>query len=239
MPSAMKASMSWWRFMPTARAMPCSARRSAASITRIKKISSMPAAIVNRPSTMKMAVSCAPFSSAEAIRSALIGAHLQPRRTERVDRLLRHRVASVESVPDATGEGDGDEAHSSELRRRLVEQNGHRIETDEDALGILQRPSRDVPVLHNADDGYGARHGSDPDVEQRARLQVQFRCRGSVRDGLARLQRRDIERPTIGVRTSSSKPRTRCGSMAMMTICGSSGSPCRRGSRSKSAPGTE
>ena len=44
------------RRCPTARAIPISGRRSAASIVKIRTISSMPAAMEKRPRTMKMPV---------------------------------------------------------------------------------------------------------------------------------------------------------------------------------------
>ena len=58
--------------MPTARAMPSSVRRSAASITKIRKISRMPAAIENEPNVVKRDMNAAPCSSAVLSASCLL-----------------------------------------------------------------------------------------------------------------------------------------------------------------------
>ena len=58
--------------MPTARAMPISERRSAASITKIRKISSTPAAIANSPNTRKNETKIEPICSASSTISALV-----------------------------------------------------------------------------------------------------------------------------------------------------------------------
>ncbi len=57
--------------MPMARAMPISGRRSAASITKIRKINMMPAAIENRPKTMNIVEKAEPNRSAEVSPSLL------------------------------------------------------------------------------------------------------------------------------------------------------------------------
>ncbi len=56
MPSERNTSVRCSRFVPTARIMPISTRRSAASITKIRKMSIMPAAIEKSPSTTKNVV---------------------------------------------------------------------------------------------------------------------------------------------------------------------------------------
>ncbi len=73
MPSARKDSTNWRRFAPTARAMPISGFRSAASITKMRKISRMPAAMLNSPNTTNTVVNAAPISSANFTRSRLSG----------------------------------------------------------------------------------------------------------------------------------------------------------------------
>ena len=50
--------------MPTARAIPSSPRRSAASITKIRKISRIPDAIENEPKVVKNAMNMPPTASA-------------------------------------------------------------------------------------------------------------------------------------------------------------------------------
>ncbi len=56
MPSDMYICSKCERFVPTARIIPISTFRSAASITKMRKISIMPAAIENSPSTTKSVV---------------------------------------------------------------------------------------------------------------------------------------------------------------------------------------
>jgi hypothetical protein len=70
MPSARKLSVRLSRLMPTARAIPISDRRSAASITKMRKISMIPAAIEKRPKTMKKVTKTDPSSSAIRTRSS-------------------------------------------------------------------------------------------------------------------------------------------------------------------------
>ena len=55
--------------MPIARAMPSSPRRSAASITKIRKISRMPAAIENEPKVVNIDMNAAPAVSAASSAS--------------------------------------------------------------------------------------------------------------------------------------------------------------------------
>ena len=69
--------------MPTARAMPSSPRRSAASITKIRKISRMPAAIENEPKVVNSDMNAAPCSSASLERVLLGVVGLEPERRER------------------------------------------------------------------------------------------------------------------------------------------------------------
>ena len=69
MPSATNDCTRWRRCAPTARAIPISDRRSAASITKIMKISITPAAIENMPSTRKIVVMKFPMSCVSSTRS--------------------------------------------------------------------------------------------------------------------------------------------------------------------------
>ena len=62
--------------MPTARLMPISVFRSAASITKIIIVSRMPAPMENSPSTMKKVISTLPASSAVLTPFALRGSTL-------------------------------------------------------------------------------------------------------------------------------------------------------------------
>jgi hypothetical protein len=55
-PSAMNCWISCFRCVPTARAIPISERRSAASIVKMRTISRMPAMIEKRPRMRKMLV---------------------------------------------------------------------------------------------------------------------------------------------------------------------------------------
>ena len=64
--------------MPIARAIPNSPRRSAASITKIRKMSRMPAAIENDPNVVNIARNPAPISSADLIASRFTGATSRP-----------------------------------------------------------------------------------------------------------------------------------------------------------------
>jgi hypothetical protein len=64
--------------VPTARAIPSSLRRSAASITKIRKMSRIPAAIENDPNVVKNAMNAVPVSSASAIASCFAFATSSP-----------------------------------------------------------------------------------------------------------------------------------------------------------------
>ena len=58
--------------MPTARATPSSLRRSAASITKIRTMSRIPAAIENDPNVVKKDTKAAPTLSALFSASSLV-----------------------------------------------------------------------------------------------------------------------------------------------------------------------
>ena len=58
--------------MPTARAIPSSLRRSAASITKMRKMRRMPAAIENEPNVVKNDMKAAPASSAASSASCFV-----------------------------------------------------------------------------------------------------------------------------------------------------------------------
>ena len=65
--------------MPTARAIPSSLRRSAASMTKIRKISRIPAAIENEPKVVKNDMNAAPAASAaQRVLLGVVG--LEPER---------------------------------------------------------------------------------------------------------------------------------------------------------------
>ena len=79
--------------MPTARAMPISDLRSAASITKIMKISSTPAPMENRPKARKNVVKMLPDSSARSTLSLLdVGDGQRSRRSRRAQRAYRSRL---------------------------------------------------------------------------------------------------------------------------------------------------
>ncbi len=60
-----------WR-VPTARAMPSSPRRSAASMMKIRKISRIPAAIENEPKVVNSETKAAPIRSASLSASCFV-----------------------------------------------------------------------------------------------------------------------------------------------------------------------
>ena len=74
MPSAMNDSVRCRRRMPTARAMPISERRSAASMMNVRKISMTPAAMEKRPKTRKNVTKIEPINSPKPTRSAFVNA---------------------------------------------------------------------------------------------------------------------------------------------------------------------
>ena len=65
--------MRWRRLVPMARLMPISGRRSAASITKIRKISSTPTITLKRPNTRKTVVKMLAMLSACLMPSCLAG----------------------------------------------------------------------------------------------------------------------------------------------------------------------
>ena len=73
-PSARKLSVRCSRLIPTARAIPISGRRSAASMTKIRKISSTPAAIENSPKIRKIVTKNEPTSSPMPISCFFVSA---------------------------------------------------------------------------------------------------------------------------------------------------------------------
>ena len=74
MPSARNVSVRCRRCIPTARAIPISERRSAASITKIRKISSTPEAIANSPKIRKNVTKIEPTSSPAATAPLFVSA---------------------------------------------------------------------------------------------------------------------------------------------------------------------
>jgi hypothetical protein len=60
-PSKANMQIRWERCIPTARAMPSSCLRSAASITKIRKIKSIPAATENCPKRTKRVEKISPL----------------------------------------------------------------------------------------------------------------------------------------------------------------------------------
>ena len=71
-PSYTNICTRWPRRVPTARATPSSLRRSAASMTKIRKISRIPAAIENEPKVVKKETNAAPAASAAVSASCLV-----------------------------------------------------------------------------------------------------------------------------------------------------------------------
>ena len=76
MPSARKDSTRWRRLAPTARAIPISGFRSAASMMKMRKMRRMPAAIENSPKMMKMVVKRLAPSWTTSRSSFLVGSTL-------------------------------------------------------------------------------------------------------------------------------------------------------------------
>ena len=68
-PSNVNISTRCPRRVPIARAMPSSPRRSVASITKMRKMSRIPAAIENVPNVVKKEMKAAPVSSAASMAS--------------------------------------------------------------------------------------------------------------------------------------------------------------------------
>ena len=87
--------------IPTARAMPNSCSRSAASITKIRKIKSTPAATENCPKSKKMLVKVSPPESAWSMASFLTGSAL--RSLSFKSGLSASMVASVPAAPSIAG----------------------------------------------------------------------------------------------------------------------------------------
>ena len=84
--------------MPTARAMPSSLRRSAASITKIRKISSTPAAIENDPKVVKNDMKALPASSAASSASRFESVASRP--SGSTAGRTRARTASLSGTPE-------------------------------------------------------------------------------------------------------------------------------------------
>ena len=76
MPSARKDSTRWRRLAPTARAIPISGFRSAASMMKMRKMRRIPAAIEKSPKMMKMLVKMLPTNLANSIASFFSGSTL-------------------------------------------------------------------------------------------------------------------------------------------------------------------
>ncbi len=99
-PSNTNPSTRWPRRVPTARATPISVRRSAASITKIRKISRTPAAIENVPNVEKSDRNDAPCSSAASIPSCLAASTARPVPAS-IGRTSA-RTSSVWAAPDSS-----------------------------------------------------------------------------------------------------------------------------------------
>ena len=81
--------------MPTARATPSSLRRSAASMTKIRKMSRIPAAIENEPKVVKKETNAAPAASAAVSASCLVLSVEAERRDGRLQCLDDTTVAAT------------------------------------------------------------------------------------------------------------------------------------------------
>ena len=77
-PSNMKSLMSCCRCIPTARAIPISLFRSAASMENIKNISNKPTPIENNPKVVKKVTNRLPIRFANSTKSAFIGTIFRP-----------------------------------------------------------------------------------------------------------------------------------------------------------------
>ncbi len=97
-PSEMNCWISNRRCAPTARSMPISDRRSAASMVKISTISSTPTAMENRPKTMKNVTKMFASSSASSTKFCLIV--LMPRSTSASWGCSNSTTAPVRSSPD-------------------------------------------------------------------------------------------------------------------------------------------
>ena len=101
------------RCAPTARAMPSSWRRSAASITKIRKISRMPAAMENWAKSRKALARPAPDSSAESRASWLTAVASRPADVRDALDCLDHGWtpwAAASSTSPGVGDHDGGDA---------------------------------------------------------------------------------------------------------------------------------
>ena len=98
---------------PTARAMPNSERRAAASITKIRKISRMPTMMENRPNRMKKLVTKLPTCSAVSSRLRLMS--ITTNSARETTRVLTSRVSSSSPVA-ATASRNSERTSSSEKR---------------------------------------------------------------------------------------------------------------------------
>ena len=72
-PSTVNILIRWCRCMPMARDMPISVFRSAASMEKIRKISSSPTPMENRPKVVKKETKRLPTSFAVSSTSCLMG----------------------------------------------------------------------------------------------------------------------------------------------------------------------
>ena len=104
-PSNRNICTRWPRRVPTARAIPSSPRRSAASITKIRKISRIPAAIENEPNVVKNDMKAAPgLVGRPRARPACVVVRLE---AEGLDgRLQQPRRPRRSSAPDAAAVRD-------------------------------------------------------------------------------------------------------------------------------------
>ena len=112
--------------MPTARAIPSSLRRSAASITKIRKMSRIPAAIENEPKVVKKEMNAAPALSAALSASCLVLSVSSPSaETVGCSALTTRSVAA-----DAATVGDVhavDQSRLTQQRLRPVERHQHAV----------------------------------------------------------------------------------------------------------------
>ena len=208
--------------MPTARAMPSSPRRSAASITKIRKISRIPAAIENDPNVVKNAMNALPCLV--GVLEGVLLQRLRPRGRARRRRGSKRCATSSES------------AAPGDRRPRVRDEHG--VDLPGSAEELLRRRERDEQRTRRR-----SRHRRSSTT--RARVREAGSPAAKTRTAIARLDAELVARPSLFRKTSpglevverqpspsgptiGEKPSIRSGSAAKRTTLGSPCRCCRR-----------
>ena len=179
--------------MPTARAIPSSPRRSAASMMKIRKISRIPAAMENEPNVVNIETNAAPIRSASLERVLLRRVRLEARAAPSPGGASLHDLV-VCAAPDDRAAAVRDE-HVLDPARLVEELLGGRRA----ASGLRRRRCR----LRRIDDRLDAHVGGAVAGEQAhdvARRGVQLVGRGSVQVHPSGRERRQRDLPAGRVR---------------------------------------